>query len=78
VERRVGRVTLVERQGGRVTAAWRLGGQVVTPLGAILAGTAAGLPGGNSRPVFAVAGALTIVTVLAAWVAGLRPDPATA
>jgi MFS family permease len=79
VTMRVLRQLLVPRELlGRVTAAWRLGGQVVTPLGAILAGTATGLLGGNSRPVFAVAGALTIVTVLAAWVAGVRPDPAPA
>jgi MFS family permease len=79
VTMRVLRQVLVPRELlGRVTAAWRLGGQVVTPLGAILAGTATGLLGGNSRPVFAVAGALTIVTVLAAWVAGVRPDPAPA
>jgi MFS family permease len=74
VTMRVLRQVLVPRELlGRVTASWRLGGQLVTPLGAILAGTATGLLAGNSRPAFAVAGALTIVTVIAAWVAGLRP-----
>jgi MFS family permease len=74
VTMRVLRQVIVPREIlGRVTASWRLGGQLVTPLGAILAGTATGLLAGNSRPAFAVAGALTIVTVIAAWVAGLRP-----
>ena len=50
---------------GRVTAAWRLGGQVVTPLGAILAGTATGLLGAwfhsGGRPYRAV------TRVVSAW-----------
>jgi predicted MFS family arabinose efflux permease len=71
---RVLRQVLVPRDLlGRVTAAWRLGSQIVTPAGAILAGAATALAGGNPRPAFAVAGGLTIVTVLAAWAAGVRP-----
>jgi MFS family permease len=57
---------------GRVTAAWRLGGQSVTLIGGVLAGAGAGLLGGNPRPVFAVAGALTLLTAAVAWLAGLR------
>ena len=45
---------------GRVTAAWRLAAQVVTPIGAVAAGALAGALGGDPRPVFAVAGGLTI------------------
>jgi hypothetical protein len=56
---------------GRVTAAWRLAAQVVTPVGAVAAGTMTGLLGGDPRPVFAVAGVLTIGTVAAAWAAGV-------
>jgi MFS family permease len=65
---------------GRVTASWRLGGQGVTLVGAILAGAMAGLLGGDPRPVFAVAGSLTLVTVTVAWFAGLRRErlPASA
>lgn len=62
----------------RVTAAWRLAAQIVTPVGAVAAGAMTGLLGGNPRPVFAVAGGLTIVTVAGAWAAGVwRPDAAT-
>jgi hypothetical protein len=60
-----------------VSAAWRLGAQVVTPAGAIIAGTASGLLGNNPRPVFAVAGLLTILTVMAAWAAGLGREAVT-
>ena len=59
---------------GRVTASWRLGGRGVTLVGAILAGTMAGLLGGDPRPVFAAAGALTLLTVAVAWFAGLRRE----
>lgn len=63
---------------GRVTAAWRLAAQIVTPVGAVAAGAMTGLLGGSPRPVFAVAGGLTIVTVAGAWAAGVwRPDAAT-
>jgi len=62
---------------GRVTAAWRLAAQVVTPVGAVAVGAMTGLLGGDPRPVFAVAGGLTIVTVAGAWAAGVwRPDAA--
>jgi len=59
---------------GRVTASWRLGGQAVTLVGAILAGTMAGLLGGDPRPVFVIAGILTLLTVTVAWFAGLRRE----
>jgi hypothetical protein len=59
---------------GRVTASWRLGGQGVTLVGALLAGAVTGLLGGDPRPVFAAAGALTLVTVTVAWFAGLRRE----
>ena len=59
---------------GRVTASWRLGGQAVTLVGAILAGTMAGLLGGDPRPVFVAAGLLTLLTVTVAWFAGLRRE----
>ena len=61
---------------GRVTASWRLGGQAVTLAGAVVAGAAAGLLGGNPRPVFAVAGSLTLLTVAGAWFTGLQKVPA--
>jgi MFS family permease len=66
---------------GRVTASWRLGGQAVTLAGALLAGAVATALGGDPRPVFAAAGALTLGTVAVAWQAGLRteqPPPALA
>jgi hypothetical protein len=63
---------------GRVTACWRLGGQAVTLLGGVLAGLVASLLGGDPRPVFAVAGSLTLLTVAAAWLAGLRKEDAAA
>ena len=34
----------------------------------------AGLLGGDPRPVFAAAGALTLLTVAVAWFAGLRRE----
>ena len=58
---------------GRVTASWRLAGQGVT-LGPCCAGLAAGLLGGDPRPVCALAGSVTLATVAAAWVAGLRGE----
>ena len=61
---------------GRVIASWRLGGQAVTLAGAIIAGAAAGLLGGNPRPVFAVAGSLTLLTVAGAWFTALQKVPA--
>jgi MFS family permease len=61
---------------GRVTASWRLGGQAVTLIGAVLAGAMAGLLGDNPRPVFAVAGCLTLLTVAGAWFIGLQRVPA--
>ncbi len=63
---------------GRVTASWRLGGQSVTLIGGLLAGAGAGLLGGDPRPVFAVAGSLTLLTVAVAWLAGLRRTDASA
>jgi MFS family permease len=64
---------------GRVTASWRLGGQGITLVGALLAGVMASALGGDPRPVFATAGALTIGTVAATWWLGLRKEqvPAT-
>jgi MFS family permease len=61
---------------GRVTASWRLGGQSVTMFGALGAGLAAGLLGGDPRPVFLTAGALTLACTAAAWLAGLRHQDA--
>jgi MFS family permease len=61
---------------GRVTASWRLGGQAVTLAGGVLAGAVAGLLGNDPRPVFAAAGVLTLLTVAAAWFAGLQKAPA--
>jgi hypothetical protein len=61
---------------GRVTASWRLGGQLVTMLGALFSGLAAGLLGDDPRPVFLVAGSLTLACTAAAWVAGLRKEDA--
>jgi MFS family permease len=61
---------------GRVTASWRLGGQAVTLAGGVLAGATAGLLGNDPRPVFAAAGVLTLLTVGAAWFAGLQKTPA--
>jgi MFS family permease len=62
---------------GRVTASWRVGGQTVTLIGGVLAGAGAGLLGGDPRPVFAIAGTLTLLTVAVAWLAGLRRADAT-
>jgi MFS family permease len=62
---------------GRVTASWRVGGQSVTLIGGVLAGAGAGLLGGDPRPVFAIAGTLTLLTVAVAWLAGLRRADAT-
>ena len=59
---------------GRVTASWRLGGQGITLVGAVVAGTMAGLLGGDPRPVFAAAGTLTLLTVTVGWFAGLRRE----
>ncbi len=61
---------------GRITASWRLGGQAVTFVGGVLAGVLAGLLGDNPRPVIAGAGCLTLLTVVAAWFAGLRKEHA--
>ncbi len=63
---------------GRVTASWRLGGQSVTLGGAVLAGTLASLLGGDPRPVFAAAGAVTMLTVGVAWLTGLRDEDTSA
>ncbi len=52
---------------GRVTASWRLGGKAVTLAGALLAGATAAALGNDSRPVFAAAGSLTLLTVTVAW-----------
>jgi MFS family permease len=59
---------------GRVTASWRLGGQGITLCGALLAGLMAAACGGDPRPVFAAAGALTIGTVAGTWWLGLRKE----
>ena len=68
-----GGVVRLRLNGGRII----LGGQAVTLAGAVIAGAAAGLLGGNPRPVFAVAGSLTLLTVAAAWFTGLQKVPAT-
>jgi MFS family permease len=57
---------------GRVTAAWRLTSQAVTLAGAVLAGALATLAGGDPRPALLGAGVLTMVTVVTAWLTGLR------
>ncbi len=62
---------------GRVTAAWRLASQAVTLAGAVLAGAMAGLLGNDPRPVFAAAGALTVLSTSVAWLAGLRKEDAS-
>ena len=59
---------------GRVTASWRFGGQATTLVGGVLAGALAGVLGNNPRPVFAVAGGLTLLTVAVAWFAGLQKE----
>src|SRR6266487_800694 len=59
---------------GRITACWRLGGQAVTLAGALLAGAAAAALGNSPRPVFAAAGSLTLLTVVAAWFSGLQKE----
>jgi len=53
-----------------------LAGQAVSMLGdgIIAAAAVAGLLGGDPRPVFAGAGALTLVTATLAWLAGLRRE----
>lgn len=61
---------------GRVTGAWRLGSQAVTLAGGVLAGAAAGLLGDDPRPVFAAAGAVTLITVATAWLVALRHEEA--
>jgi MFS family permease len=69
------RQVLVPREFlGRVTASWRLGGQSVTLAGGVLAGVAASLLDGNPRPVFAVAGSLTLLTVAVAWLTAIRRE----
>jgi MFS family permease len=57
---------------GRVTASWRLGGQAVTVAGALVAGAMASLCGGDPRPVIAGAGLMTLLTVVIAWLTGIR------
>jgi len=42
--------------------------------GIIAAAAVAGLLGGDPRPVFAGAGALTLVTAALAWLVGLRRE----
>jgi len=61
---------------GRVTASWRLGGQSVTLIGGVLAGVGADLLGGDPRPIFAVAGSLTLLTAAVAWLAEIRRESA--
>jgi MFS family permease len=69
------RQVLVPREFlGRVTASWRLGGRSVTLAGGVLAGVAASLLDGNPRPVFAVAGSLTLLTVAVAWLTAIRRE----
>jgi MFS family permease len=63
---------------GRVTASWRLGGQAVTFAGALVAGAMASLCGGDPRPVIAAAGLMTLLTVVIAWLTGLRRQDAPA
>lgn len=62
---------------GRVTASWRLGGQSVTLAGGLLAGAMASLLG-TPRPVFGVAGSVTLLTVGVAWLRRLHSEDATA
>jgi hypothetical protein len=38
----------------------------------VLAGAAAGLLGGDPRPVFAAAGAVSLITMVIAWFVALR------
>ena len=57
---------------GRVTASWRLGGQAVTVAGALVAGAMASLCGDDPRPVIAGAGLMTLLTVVIAWLTGIR------
>jgi hypothetical protein len=57
---------------GRVTASWRLGGQAATVAGALVAGAMASLCGDDPRPVIAGAGLMTLLTVVIAWLTGIR------
>jgi hypothetical protein len=61
---------------GRVTSSWRLGGQAMTVAGALGAGAMASLCGGNPRPVIAGAGIMTLLTVVIAWLSGIRRQDA--
>jgi MFS family permease len=57
---------------GRVTATARMAALAASPLGALIAGTLAGLGQGDPRPVFVGFGLLTVITVVVVWCAGLR------
>jgi predicted MFS family arabinose efflux permease len=71
------RQVLVPREVlGRVTASWRLGGQAATLAGALVAGATASLCDGDPRPAIAGAGLMTLLTVVIAWLAGLRRQDA--
>ena len=67
-----GQIGLVVAAGG----AGGLAGQAVTLAGGLLAGAAAGLLGGDPRPVFAAAGTVTLLTVATAWLVALRHEEA--
>lgn len=57
---------------GRVTATVRMTALAASPLGAMIAGSLAGLNGGDPRLVFVGAGLLAAAAGLTVWLAGLR------
>lgn len=61
---------------GRVTATSRMIAFAANPVGAVLAGLITGADGGDPRPVFTVAGLLSVSLAATAWATGLRrPTP---
>ncbi|MFH8467622.1 MFS transporter [Streptomyces sp. NPDC017991] len=57
---------------GRVSSAQRMVNYLAAALGTVLAGVVTGWMGGSARPVFWMAGAVSVVTVLVAWRVSLR------
>ncbi|CAM5299965.1 MFS transporter [Streptomyces xanthochromogenes] len=57
---------------GRVTATARVAALAASPIGALAGGALTTLNHGNPRPVFMAAGALSVLTTIAAWFFGLR------
>ncbi|MGK5733237.1 MFS transporter [Streptomyces sp. URMC 124] len=57
---------------GRVSATARVSALAASPVGALAGGALTTLNHGNPRPVFVVAGVLSVLTTAAAWTFGLR------